>query len=216
MRKHKHEDLIDDYLLNKLSENEKKKFEEHYFNCPQCFEKMAEKDELISVVKNKGNVIFQNIYAHEKVKRVPLFEHLIDFLTPKQWAMAASTVTLALIVVFGILPILKTTSPHFFINEDLVRGGSVTLISPVINIKTVPSQFKWKSEGKDIEYKVYIYNHALLWKTTTKNNYISLPEDIKKLMVAGEKYSWQVKAFSPEGTLIAVSSRVQFMIHPNQ
>ncbi|MEA3420175.1 MAG: hypothetical protein U9Q97_00675, partial [Acidobacteriota bacterium] len=72
------------------------------------------------------------------------------------------------------------------------------------------------SEGKDIEYKVFIYNHTLLWNTTTKNNYVSLPEDIKELMVAGEKYSWQVKAFSPEGTLIAVSSRVQFMIHPNQ
>ena len=33
-------------------------------------------------------------------------------------------------------------------------------------------------------------------------------------MTAGKKYSWQVKAFSPQGTLIAVSSRVQFTINP--
>jgi len=216
MRKCKFEYLIDDYLLNKLSENEKKKFEEHYFDCHQCFKKMVEKDEIISVVKNKGNVIFQDIYAPEKVKRVPLFERFVDFVTPKQWAMAAASAALVLIFVFGILPSLKTISPHFSINEDLVRGGSVTLISPVINIKTVPPQFRWKSEGKDLEYKIYIYNHTLLWSTSTKNNYIFLPEDIKKLMVAGKRYSWQVKAFSPEGTLIAVSSRVQFMIDPNQ
>jgi hypothetical protein len=31
-------------------------------------------------------------------------------------------------------------------------------------------------------------------------------------MIPGEKYSWQVKAFAPDGTLIAVSSRVQFKI----
>jgi len=35
-------------------------------------------------------------------------------------------------------------------------------------------------------------------------------------MVAGQKYSWQVKAFSPKGTLIAVSSRVQFQVSPAQ
>jgi hypothetical protein len=31
-------------------------------------------------------------------------------------------------------------------------------------------------------------------------------------MKPGEKYSWQVKALSSAGTLVAVSSRVQFMI----
>ncbi|TEU08210.1 MAG: hypothetical protein E3I52_02220, partial [Candidatus Aminicenantes bacterium] len=29
--------LIDDYLFDRLDDEKKKKFEEHYFNCPYCF-----------------------------------------------------------------------------------------------------------------------------------------------------------------------------------
>lgn len=212
MRNCKYEDLIDDYLLSKLSETNREKFEEHYFNCSSCFEKMAERDEIISVIKNKGYTIFQDEYLAEETKTVPWYESVRSFFTPKQWALAAASAALILIVLFGVIPSLKTTSPQFFINEDLVRGKSITLISPLIDIKTVPSQFKWKSLGKDVEYKIYIYNSKLLWSGTTKENTITLPEEIKKLMTSDQKYSWQVKAFSPEGALISVSSRVQFKI----
>lgn len=212
MSKCKYEKLIDDYLLSQLPEPEQLKFEEHYFNCSQCFEKMAERDELISVIKHKGYEIFQDEYLAEETKRVPWYDSVISFLTPKQWALAAATAALFLVVILGVIPSLKTSSPQFFINEDVVRGESITLISPLIDIKNVPSQFKWKSLGKDVEYKIYIYNEDLLWSSTTKENTIILPEEVKKLMTAGEKYSWQVKAFSPEGVLTAVSSRVQFKI----
>lgn len=212
MSKCKYEKLIDDYLLSQLPEPEQLKFEEHYFNCSQCFEKMAERDELISVIKHKGYEIFQEEYLAEETKRVPWYDSVISFLTPKQWALATATAALFLVVILGVIPSLKTSSPQFFINEDVVRGESITLISPLIDIKNVPSQFKWKSLEKDVEYKIYIYNEDLLWSSTTKENTIILPEEVKKLMTAGEKYSWQVKAFSPEGVLTAVSSRVQFKI----
>jgi len=52
MNKCKFEDFIDDYLLNRLVDDKEKKLEQHYFNCPCCFEKMVERQELISVVKN--------------------------------------------------------------------------------------------------------------------------------------------------------------------
>ena len=44
MKKCKFDDSIDDYLLSKLSEEDREKFEEHYFNCQQCFEKMLARD----------------------------------------------------------------------------------------------------------------------------------------------------------------------------
>ena len=68
--------------------------------------------------------------------------------------------------------------------------------------------------GENVEYTILIDNHELLWSETTKNNYISLPAEIKAKMVPGVKYFWQVKAFSPEGALIAESSKVQFTIDP--
>lgn len=212
MRKCKHDDLIDDYLLNKLSEEKKQEFEAHYFNCHICFEKMAERDEMLTAIKYKGNAIFQDFERETEVEHVSLLEHIWAFLTPKQWALAAATVAVLLVVALGVLPHLTSTSPQFFINDDVVRGGSIKLISPVITVNAIPSQFKWESLGEDVEYKIEIYNHELLWSATTSNNYIALPQEVKEKMVNGGKYSWQVKAFSAEGTLIAVSSKVQFPV----
>ncbi|MCK4494979.1 MAG: zf-HC2 domain-containing protein [Candidatus Aminicenantes bacterium] len=217
MRICKFEYLIDDYLLGKLSEDKRAEFEEHYFNCPLCFEKTVQRDELISVIKTKGSSIFQDIQVPKEAKRPSVFESVYAFLTPREWATAAVSAALLLIVVFGVLPNIKATSPDFYINEDRVRGPSITLISPVIeDMKVIPSQFRWQGLGEDVEYKIYIYNHDLMWSGTTKENFIVLSEEIKKLMISGEKYSWQVKAFSPEGILISVSSRVHFNISLQQ
>lgn len=214
MRKCKFADLIDDYLLNRLAGENKEKFEEHYFNCHYCFEKTMERDELISVIKSKGDIIFKDEYVAEEAKGETWLEKITSFLTPKQWAMVTVSACLFFVILFGVIPNLKTSSPQFFINEDLVRGASITLISPVFETQTVPSQFEWKKLGEDLEYKIYIYDNGdVLWKETTKENFIVLPGEIKNLLTSGEKYSWQVKAFSPEGVLVSVSSRVQFKIN---
>ena len=67
--------------------------------------------------------------------------------------------------------------------------------------------------GEDVEYKIYIYDNGdKVWEEATKDNSIILPENIKKTFVSGKIYSWQVKAFSAEGTLVSLSSKVQFKI----
>ncbi|MBS3818790.1 zf-HC2 domain-containing protein [bacterium] len=215
MEKCEYEYLIDDYLLNKLDKKEKERFEHHYFNCPSCFEKMRERNELISVVKKRGDAIFQGTEVPEETQRVPWRKKVFAFLTPKQWAAVGASAALILAVVLLVIPQLKTSSPEFFVNKDLVRSKSINLISPVIDIKTIPPQFRWKSLGEDVHYKIYIYNSELLWSAETQENSITLPGEVKEKMSAGEEYSWQVKAFSPEGSLIAVSSKVRFKISPN-
>jgi len=146
MKKCKLENLIDEYLFDRLDETQKESFEEHYFSCHQCFEKLEEKNEMIAVIKTKGDEIFQDVYAPTKIRRSWL-DSVLAFLTPRQ----------------------------------------------------------------NTEYKLFIFHQEeLLWSTTTEENFVTLSENIKSLMAPGKKYSWQVKAFSPEGTLIAVSSRVQF------
>ncbi len=203
--------MIDEYLFDRLDKKQTEKFEEHYFNCPQCFEKMKQTDEMIAVIKANGSEIFRDVYAPRKTRRSRL-EPVLAFLTPRQWAMAAVSAALILVVAIGIVPNRKTTSPEFFINDDLVRGSSITLISPVMdNLDQVPSEFRWQSLGDNPEYKLFIYHQEeLLWTTTTKDNFVILSENIKSLMAPGKMYSWQVKAFSPAGTLIAVSSCIQF------
>jgi hypothetical protein len=217
MKKCKFENLIDDYLLNRIDEREKEAFEEHYFNCSHCYSQMEEKNEMIAAIKAKGDEIFQNVYAPEKTKRTWL-EPVLAFLTPRQWALAAVSAVLILVVAVGIIPHLKTGAPEFFVNDDLVRSSSITLISPATeSLDRIPSEFRWQDLGENTEYKLFIYHQEeLLWSTTTKENFVILSENIKSQMTSDKEYSWQVKAFSPEGTLIAVSSRVQFHFSPQK
>ena len=216
MKKCMFEDFIDDYLFNRLDRPQREAFEEHYFNCSHCFEKMAERDELITIVKAKGSEIFRDVYAPETAEHSWL-EKVVAFLTPRQWAMAAVSAALVLIVAFGILPNLKTEAPEFFINDDLVRGSSIKLISPVIdNLAQIPSAFRWQSLGENIEYKLFIYDNGnLLWSAATEENFIRLSDEIKNLLTSGKEYSWQVKAFSAEGIFFSVSGRVQFNFASN-
>jgi hypothetical protein len=213
MKMCKCEHLIDDYLFDRLDDEKKNKFEEHYFNCPYCFEKMVERDELISLIKQKGDGIFQDEYVVEEGKGATWVEKIVSFFTPKQWALIPVYAALLLIVVFIFIPYFKPAPLQFFISEEKVRGESITLISPVIDIKIVPTKFEWKDLGENVEYKIYIYDDGKkLWAATTKDNFIVLPEKVRKRMTLGEKYSWEVKAFSPEGTLVAISSKVHFKI----
>lgn len=217
MRNCKFEGIIDEYLMNRLTDDKKNEFEEHYFNCSFCFEKMVERDELIAAIKYKGQEIFKDESLTEAIKGETSWGKIAAFLSPKQWATVAVSAALIAVLVFGGLFMLKPTSPQFFINEDAVRGGKITLISPIWESETVPSKFEWKKMGDDVVYKIYIYDNGdTVWNETTKDNFIGLPENIKKTLASGEKYSWQVKAFSPEGTLISVSSRVQFKINSHE
>jgi hypothetical protein len=216
MRECNNKHLIDDYLLNKLSKAKREEFEEHYFNCSECFKRVSERDDLIAVIKEKGSQLLQDVAEDRKPRPAAWIDKVTDFLTPKQWVAATVSVAAVLIVVLTLMPVIKSPAPQFFINDDMVRGESITLISPVIDVDSVPTEFSWESSGEDIEYRIYIYNEELLWSATTQETSISLPEEVRERMVAGETYSWQVKAFSPEGGLAAVSSRVQFRFSLSQ
>ena len=205
--------LIDDYLMNKLNEAKKMEFEEHYFNCQMCFEKMEERNELIAVVKDRGKTIFKEERKEEKT-RVFSFDKVFSFFSPKQWAVTTVTAALMLVIFLGVSPLLRKSTPQFVLDEGgRLRGESITLISPVIDHNTVPTQFKWKKLGEDEEYKIFLYsNDELIWSKSTKETFLALPDEIRNTMQAGIKYWWQIKAFSPHGALIAVSSKVYFTI----
>ena len=212
MKKCKHEDLIDGYLINKISEGERQEFEEHYFNCSSCFRKMAERNEILDVLKKDRTVFAAEERPAIESLAPAWYQKALAALAPRQWALAGAAAAI-LVAVLVIAPLLRNGSPQFTLGEaDTVRGSSLTLISPVIDINSVPAYFEWRKLGDDVEYQVSIYNSTLLWKTTTAEGRVSLPDDIKARMIAGHRYSWQVKAFSKTGTLIAVSSRVQFTI----
>jgi hypothetical protein len=213
MRKCKFENLIDNYLLNGLDGDKKKEFEEHYFSCPSCFEKMVERDELISIIKYKGDVIFQDQLVVEETKEMTWVEKIVSLLSPKQWATTAVSACLFLIIgclFLYVIPNRGPTPPPFSITDDSTERGAQ------IKIKVIPSKIEWSRLGDNVEYKIYIYhNGEKLWSSTTKENFIVLPEVVKKRMILGEIYSCEVKAFSPQG-LLKASGKTEFKIQKTE
>jgi len=213
MRKCKFENMIDGYLLNRLSERDKELFEDHYFNCPSCFEKLQARDLIINTIKNHSEVLIQEEVRSKVPVAARLKRELAAFLNPRQLAMAGITALIFLAVIIAVVPRPGANIPAFTLTDtETVRGSSITLISPVIDMNQIPSFFEWKKLGENVDYQISISNHEILWKTTTKENRVILPDEVKAKMLPGERYSWQVKAFGPDGSLIAVSSRVQFMV----
>src|SRR4030042_1404518 len=150
---------IDDYLLNKLEGGAREQFEEHYFNCPSCFRQMEERDSLISTIKSRGAWLFKDEAAAEQRDWVPAWKRALSSFTPRQWATGGVSAAALLLVVFGGLPQFRGESPQFVLSEtEVVRGESLTLMSPIIDVKSVPSFFEWKSLGQEVEYKISLYN----------------------------------------------------------
>ena len=215
MRQCLFEDQIDDYLLNRLEGETKDRFEEHYFNCSSCFAALQERNDLISTVKSRGAWLFTRERQAEPRGVAAALGRLTGWLAPRQWAAAAVSAAVILFVVFGALPLLRQQAPQFTLSDsEVVRGQSLSLITPLIDVKTVPAYFEWARLPNAAQYKISIYNSELLWSAATPETRIAIPEEVKAKMVAGHAYAWQVRAFSTGGTLVAVSSRVRFQVNP--
>jgi hypothetical protein len=215
MRKCPHEVKIDPYLAGKLSETESVQFEDHYFNCPACFQKTYERNELMTFIQREGNSIFAPVPAPKPAPaKVSLWDRLTALLTPKQWVTAAVTAALLLVVVLGVAPRLHRTAPAFTFNGDAtVRGEAVAIVSPSGDIASAPATFSWKAVRGAAEYTVALAaGTETLWTATTAETTVVLPDSVKAKLAAGTTYGWQVKAYAPQGTLLATSAQTTFKI----
>ncbi len=212
MNKCSYEGWIDEYLLNRLDDGRRKEFEEHYFNCPACFDMLVERDEIIGALKGAPSAFASEARRAAPNRKTTGPGRVFAWLSPRQWALAG-TAALLLAVVLAVIPRFRGPAPQFVMTgEETVRGGSLALIFPVADLGAAPAEFRWKSLGENVEYLVSIYEEGLIWKASSKEPRIVLPEDVRARMTAGRAFSWQVKAFSAEGTLIAVSGRARFAI----
>jgi hypothetical protein len=215
MRKCPHEDKIDSYLARKLSEVESAQFEDHYFNCPPCFQKTYERNELMTFIRREGDSVFAAVPAPKPAPaKVSLWDKVGALLTPKQWVTAAVTAALLLVVVLGVAPRLHRTVPVFtFGGDETVRGETLALLSPSGAVTTAPATFSWKAVRGAVEYTLTLASGSeTLWTATTPDATIALTEGVKANLAAGTAYSWQVKAYAAQGTLLATSVKTTFKI----
>jgi hypothetical protein len=215
MRKCRYEDLIDGYLLDRLKPEEQADFEEHYFICRSCFEKMSERDEIVQILKKEGVFAAEKEAEPDRAAGTPRPARKPVLLTLPRWALIAVPAAAVLLAVWIILPRGGTVSPPIVLTGDeTVRGAAVTPVFPVGSLPRAPEFLEWKSAGPGMEYRVSLSGAGADWKATGAGTRIALPDDVRSGLRTGKTYIWQVQAFTVDGTLAAVSARVKFKIVP--
>ncbi len=213
MTKCRYEDLIDKYLLDKLKPEEQADFEEHYFICRSCFAKLTERDEIVRILRKEG------VLSAPDPSRLAAAGARTDrshvFFTPRRWAAVGVSVAAVAAAAWFLIPRAGAPPPPLVLSGDeTVRGAALTALAPSGDVEAIPSLLEWKAAGEDIEYRVTLAGKVPLMAAATTETRLTLPEDVRARMKAGEKYFWQVQAFKADGTLVAVSGRVRFRVLP--
>lgn len=54
------DDVLVDYVEGTLQPHLRKKFEAHYFICSECFTQLLRLEEIITLLRREGEIIFRN------------------------------------------------------------------------------------------------------------------------------------------------------------
>jgi hypothetical protein len=210
MRHSEFEAKIDDYLLGRLGEEDAGRFEDHYFNCSDCFRLTAERAALKAAVRSAGPALASPGSVEEarrgrskqKSARIPF-----------RWAAAGAMILgLAAIVLFwprpGPEPVVLTRN-----GSDVVRGESLTLLTPQGAIPKAPGKFAWNPVAGAAEYTIVVEGVDPKWTVTTRDLFIEVSGENAARFVPGKSYAWQVKAFTAQGIRLATSVKTAFRIN---
>jgi hypothetical protein len=179
--------LLGSYELGLLSDEERRRFENHLLECETCFQSLYQGAPITSLIRKENLAPSQSVELQDEKEKAP-----IRFLGRK-WALAAASVLTVMIIAFIVVwlqgPGEKT---------ERLRGHddvSILVVSPVGEV-SVPHEFQWKPiSGIDL-YEIKLYNEAgdLLWKDSVKGYTAILPESLHDSLIPGKVYLWQIEA----------------------
>ena len=97
-------------------------------------------------------------------------------------------------------------------DEEVTRGGRVTLVSPSGDVDQLPSSFDWREIDGATSYRVTLtsVDDTVLWSGTASRPPLALPAEIREALEARVVYFWRVEAFDPEGTRVGWSASARF------
>jgi len=199
---------IDRYILGRFSEAETREFEEHYFNCPACFERMREREATIeAVVRKKDDLLAPDSAAPSLGGRIRAAFAL------RPWAAAAAAAGLVLVITAGLLVLGRgPQAGPAAAGDEIVRGTAIVALEPAGGLKSAPAALAWKPAASGREYQAEISGPDMSWTGPATETGVVLPEDVRAKLRPGVAYVWQVKAYAPDGTLMERSPKTAFTI----
>jgi hypothetical protein len=195
---------IDGYILGRLSEDGAREFEIHYFNCPACFEKMQARETLIEAVARKR----EELLAPRAARRAG---GVRVWFARRPWMAVAATAGVVLMIAAGV--ILRPSGRGAAVpDESVVRGQALAAISPAGDVNSAPGAFSWHPGPPGLEFRVELTGPGLSWSAPADATAIALPKDVRAKLERGVVYTWQVKGYARDGTLLVRSNKTTFRI----
>lgn len=103
------EQAIDDYLSGSLSAKETEAFEEHFFNCDECFQDLKLREEIVDIIKEEGEIVFAKYLRKHRfkdtsnlrslVQKLPVFSHRRQ--SQRIYASLAAVAVAALVLILA-------------------------------------------------------------------------------------------------------------------
>ncbi len=195
---------IDDYLMDRLSGPDRDAYEEHFFNCDECFRSVRDGQALLAAVRAHGRRIFVEVPG----RRLPR----AGWLRHWPYAFAGAAVLFAAWIGLRPRPSMPDLMPMTAPVSDAVRGAAVVPIAPLGVQSLAPSVLEWKPAGPGTSYEVTLTGRGLSWSDRTTAGRIELPDAIRALLVPGQEYRWKVRAFAPQGGFLGASDYAVFRL----
>ena len=202
------QETITNYLEGRLSRSEQDAFEEHLFNCDECYRELGLQEDVRNLVQREGNILFEDYLKKKRLKQniweKLIKEILILFKEPEpKWVYVPLAIATIVLLIFLIMPSSPPIDPQNFKEstylEDLMStrfrsSYSFEIESPKngINIED-DLEFKWNTDYEGLLF-INIFNNReeKVLNFTVENNQLVI-QDLDEKLPPG-LYYWKLES----------------------
>jgi len=173
--------LIGSYELNLLSDEERKRFEDHVVACDECVKDLYRMAPVVQRMLD-GKAVPTKSQGRTSRRR--------------NWMVLAATLA---VVAVGLYTVMREPAP----DEPFrgIEGGTVVLFEPIGEVP-LPERLDWKPVPLASYYEVMIEttDGESLWREEVEVPPVTLPAEVVARLAPGAAYFWRVEAVAADGT----------------
>jgi len=194
--------LLEDYELEILSHEDRRRLENHALECDECFQSLY-KQGLITELLEEGKAVGKRVLraagteAPTGIAGEGKARGRLPWSGRKRVLVMAGTAAASLVLVLGIRVMMPAGG------LEQTRGaseGRITTLAPS-GVVARPETVRWEPVAAAGFYEVSIHTSRgrLVWRQRVDEPPAILPEEVRQTLRSGETYFWQVRASLPEG-----------------
>ncbi|MFN7992799.1 MAG: hypothetical protein U0Q18_04325 [Bryobacteraceae bacterium] len=193
----------------------------HLATCARCQAELALQREFISSVvePDEGAAVswiaaeLQRRATAETARRPSWWQRLVQLPSYRLSGALAGVLLLAGIFTVYTLRSRTGTAPRV-ISEDAYRSQSVVPVSPLGDLDSTPAELRWQPVPGAVKYQVRIVevDRREIWTAETPQTSVSIPGQVRAMIVPGKTLLWEAKALSRTSENLATSGLRKFRV----